>query len=50
MSYTIHQNTEKFIILANILYLLFTCFLRDIHEGYLLLKDADDEQKKKVCL
>ena len=43
MSYIINQNVE------NLLYnLLFThCFLRDIHEGYLLLKDADDEQN--IC-
>ena len=41
ISYIINRNVEKFIILVNILYLL---FLRDIHEEYLSLKDADDEQ------
>ena len=35
MSYIIYQNVEK----------LFTYyFLRDIHEGYQSLDDADDEQ------
>ena len=42
MSSIINQNVENFIILINILYLLF--FLRDMYEGNLSLKDADDEQ------
>ena len=37
------KKFEKFIILVNILCVLF--FLRDIHEGHLSLKDADDEQR-----
>ena len=38
---------EKFIILLNILYILSLVnivFLRDIYEGHLSLKDADDKQ------
>ena len=44
MSSIINQNVENFIILINSLYLLF--FLRDIYEGNLSLKEADDEQSK----
>ena len=39
--YNVNQNAEKFIILLNILCLLF--FIKDIHERYLSLKDADDD-------
>ena len=39
-----NQNTEKFIIALNILCLFF--FLRDMHEGFLSLKDTDNEQNK----
>ena len=46
MSSIINQNVENFIILINILYLLF--FLRDMYEGNLSLKDADDEQSKFI--
>ena len=41
MSYVINENIGKFIILVNILHRF---FLRDIHEEYFSLKDADDEQ------
>ena len=41
MNFIINQNVEKFIILVNVFYLL---FLRDMCEGYVSLKDADDEQ------
>ena len=47
MSSIINQNVENFIILINILYLLF--FLRDMYEGNLSLKDADDEQSKFIA-
>ena len=47
MSSNINQNVENFIILINILYLLF--FLRDMYEGNLSLKDADDEQSKFIA-
>ena len=36
-----------FTTFVNIIYLLF--FLRDIHEGYLSLEDADDEQYNLVA-
>ena len=41
MNFIINQNVEKFIILVNVFYLL---FLRDMCEGYVSLKDADDKQ------
>ena len=47
MSYSINQNVKKLTTLVNIIYLLI--FLRDIHEGYLSLEDADDEQCNLVA-
>ena len=47
MSYSINQNVKMFTTFVNIIYLLF--FLRDIHEGYLSLEDADDEQYNLVA-
>ena len=43
MSYIINQNVAKLIILVNILYLPIV-YVYLIHERYLSLKDADDEQ------
>ena len=43
MSYIINQNVAKLIILVNILYLPIV-YVYFIHERYLSLKDADDEQ------
>ena len=43
MIYIINQNAENFLILLNRLYYIFS---RDIHDGYLSLKDAHDEQSK----
>ena len=42
MSYIINQKHFK--VLGNNFYLLF--FFRNIHEGYLSLKDIDDEKNK----
>ena len=39
--------SQKIIFLANIHYLF---FLRDIHEGNLTLKDADEEQSKLASI
>ena len=44
MSYIINQNVKHFKVLGSIFYLLF--FFRNIHEGYLSLKDVDDEKSK----
>ena len=42
MTYITNENVEKFIILVNILSLLF--FLGDIPKRYLSLEDGDEEQ------